>query len=152
LSGIFYFSLSSGKLYEFLDEIMTAFHPALIDKIKHIAASTADTGVIIFFSNLLFELKLPMVLSPKRTVRIQTVTFTPPGQLRTERIPALSSTHKAPNINIPDDTKLAMRKPLGSLLYLPPHAMCPSGFPSANKIWKHVIPENPAMAIQAATC
>ena len=101
---------------------------------RHNKPKVNDTGVMIRFSNLLFDAKLLSVFNPMKATRIQTPFVTTVGLLKTESISALSSTKIDANTKIPAEKRLAMRKREGSFMCFPPHAACPNGNPSANNI------------------
>jgi len=79
-------------------------------------------------------MKLVIVFSPKKAVKIQTPYVTTIGLSKTENTSAFSSTIIDANTKITAENRLAMRKPGGSFLYLPPHAAFPNGNPRAYNI------------------
>ena len=96
---------------------------------RHSKPKVNDTGVIIRFSHLLRDMKLLIVFSPKKVVKIQTPYVTTFGLCRTENKLAFSSTKIDTNTKIAAANRLAMRKIGGSILYFPPHAAFPKGNP-----------------------
>ncbi len=59
---------------------------------RHNKLKVNDTGVIISFSNLLRDAKLPIVFNARKMTRIQTPVVTTVELLITETIAAFSST------------------------------------------------------------
>jgi hypothetical protein len=99
---------------------------------RHSKAKVNDIGVMIRFSTLLFDAKLPSVFNPRKATRIHTPIVTTVELLKTVSISALSSIKSDATTKTPAEKRLAIRKLEGSFIYFPPQAACPYGNPSAN--------------------
>lgn len=115
--------------------------------VRHNKAKTNATGVIIRFSSLLLDLKFVRVFNPKKAVKSQTPFVTTIGLFRIENTEALSNTINEVNTKTAAESKLAIRKRVGRILYFPPQAAFPRGNPSASDIWKQAKPKNPVTAM-----
>ncbi|MBT7079932.1 MAG: hypothetical protein HN929_00420 [Chloroflexi bacterium] len=100
--------------------------------IMHSMHKLSAMGAIIRFSHLLREARLEAVFNPKKPVSIQTPYVNRILLFRSEKTFAFSSTRMDANTKTHAEKTLAMRKRVGSILYLPPHARCPIGNPVAS--------------------
>jgi len=93
---------------------------ATIATIKQHMDNISESGVIISFSGLLFEIAFISVLKAKYMAITQTTTRVKIGLLKIVIIPARSNTVIDPKVNIPIATRLIILILVGSFSYFPP--------------------------------
>jgi len=93
---------------------------ANIATMKQHIAEISDSGVIISFSRLLFDIAFVNVLNDKYTEMIQTTTNVKTGLLKTVIIATRSRTEIDAKVNIPIATRLIILILAGSFSYFPP--------------------------------